>query len=323
MQPASNLTKEYPKQPSSATAAFAQASKYSFIYKRGFNLGLSLELTVLQVRDQLNFYLGDSNLAKDKFLRQKLSESSQLPLSLFLTFNRVKSLLKSEGEIKKQSVLEEAIKKSNMLKLSKCGKLVKRRIAFSAKTIDTAKMDDCTVYVENFPESLTLSDIAKIFSRAGEIRNITLPKFGDNQQDVDDSAAMDTDESQSRSKGYCFVEYAVTEAANVAVETFNNCVPEELTNAGHINYVGAGGNLSQLNVMKKETWKTFKDEARQIREEIARLNSSTMFASGSSFDGFVKGTLIRLHHSLNTTLISKNTLREALSHFGSVAFVDL
>ena len=63
--------------------------------------------------------------------------------------------------------MQLAIKKSNMLKLSKCGKLVKRRIPFNIKRIDKAKMDQCTVYLENFPESLKLEDIAKIFSRAG------------------------------------------------------------------------------------------------------------------------------------------------------------
>ena len=50
------------------------------------------------LRDQLNFYLGDSNVAKDKFLRQKLLESTQLPLTLFLTFNRVRNHLAEEVE---------------------------------------------------------------------------------------------------------------------------------------------------------------------------------------------------------------------------------
>ena len=47
---------------------------------------------VLQLRDQLNFYFGDSNLRQDKYLRDKLATSTQLPISLFLGFNRVKSI---------------------------------------------------------------------------------------------------------------------------------------------------------------------------------------------------------------------------------------
>ena len=96
---------------------------------------------------------------KDKFLRQKLSESTQLPLTLFTTFNKIKGILAEVehlDEKEKASLMQEAVKKSNMLKLSKCGKLLKRRIPFNIKTVDLNKMDECTVYVENFPENLSL-----------------------------------------------------------------------------------------------------------------------------------------------------------------------
>ena len=175
------------------------------------------------------------------------------------------------------------------------------------------------MYLENFPDSLMLEDIAKIFARAGEIRNITLPKFGKSE------SAMDTDESQILAKGFCFIEFDSSDSAGRAVETFNNCIPEELTNAGHKNYVGEQGRVGQLKVMKKETWKTFKEEARLIRQEIARLNSSSMFASGEkvSFDGFTRGTLIRMQHNLDNNMLTKNLLKEVLSHFGMVSYVDL
>lgn len=170
-----------------------------------------------------------------------------------------------------------------MLKLSKCGKLVKRRLHFDLKRIDLSQIDKCTVYVENFPDSLSIQNIAKIFSRAGEIRNITLPKFGTQNND----SAMDTDESVSLTKGFCFVEFASTQAANLAVDLFNNCIPEELTNVEHKNYVSVQGTMSQLNVMSKEKWQAFKEETRKIRQEIAKLNPGTMFASaGGSFEGF-------------------------------------
>ena len=55
----------------------------------------------------------------------------------------------------KVNLLKAAIKKSDMLKLSKCGNLVKRRIPFDIKRVDKIKMDNCTVYVENFPEELS------------------------------------------------------------------------------------------------------------------------------------------------------------------------
>ena len=47
---------------------------------------------VLALRDQLNFYFGDSNLCKDKFLQNILKKSSQVPIAVFLEFNRVKEM---------------------------------------------------------------------------------------------------------------------------------------------------------------------------------------------------------------------------------------
>ena len=111
---------------------------------------------VLQLRDQLNFYFGDSNLRQDPFLRNKLRENTQVPLALFLEFNRVKSIVGGGGgssaDGEKLQLLQQAVTKSNMLKLSKCTKLVKRRIPFELNKVDCEKMDSCTVYVENFPE---------------------------------------------------------------------------------------------------------------------------------------------------------------------------
>ena len=52
---------------------------------------------------------------------------------------------------------------------------------------------------------------------------------------------MDTDESVSIPKGFCFVEFDSEEAANRAVSTFNNCVPEEFQNNLHKNYVDVQG----------------------------------------------------------------------------------
>lgn len=207
----------------------------------------------MQLRDQLNFYFGDSNLVKDNFLRQKLTENTQVPLTLFQSFNRVKTIFGEEKDDSVQSdLMQQAVRKSNMLKLSKCGKLLKRRLPFDLKRVDLASMDKNTVYVENFPDSLLLQDIAKIFSRAGEIRNITLPKFQRAAKSQNDEAMVDTDESESLLKGFCFIEFSSQEGALKAIETFNNCIPEELTNAEHKNYVRVEGNLGQLNVMSKE-----------------------------------------------------------------------
>ena len=76
-------------------------------------------------------------------------------------FNRVKSIVGggsgSNAEAEKISLLKQAVTKSNILKLSKCGKLMKRRLPFDIERVNSERMDASTVYVENFPPQLTHS----------------------------------------------------------------------------------------------------------------------------------------------------------------------
>ena len=55
------------------------------------------QILLQKIRNQIEFYLGDSNLVKDNFLRLKLDKDPQIELSLFLGFNRVKALLTIDG----------------------------------------------------------------------------------------------------------------------------------------------------------------------------------------------------------------------------------
>lgn len=47
---------------------------------------------IASLKAQLDFYLGDSNLMKDKFLQGQLLKGTQISLDVFLSFNRIKSL---------------------------------------------------------------------------------------------------------------------------------------------------------------------------------------------------------------------------------------
>jgi len=77
--------------------------------------------------------------------------------------------------------------------------------------------------------------------------------------------------------------------------------------------------------MKKSVWLEFKEEVVKIRQEIARLNSAYMFSTSepTSFEGFAEGTLLHMTHRMNLGGVTKTSLKEALSHFGKVAYVDV
>jgi hypothetical protein len=49
------------------------------------------------LRRQLEFYMGDSNLMRDKFLQEKLKENPNVPFKLFYTFNKVKKIFEKMG----------------------------------------------------------------------------------------------------------------------------------------------------------------------------------------------------------------------------------
>lgn len=93
MEPTTNLTKEYHSNAGGIKASgkstgqkFTNANTLSSKSHKAFISFVSClqsffyrtaeKLTILKLRDQLNFYLGDSNLTKDKFLRQNLNENT-------------------------------------------------------------------------------------------------------------------------------------------------------------------------------------------------------------------------------------------------------
>jgi RNA recognition motif-containing protein len=154
-------------------------------------------------------------------MRDKLGKSTQVELTLFLQFNRIKSILGGGTEEEHVALLKQAVTKSQMLKLSKDGLKVKRRIPFDIKVVDKKQIDASTIYVENFPEHLTHRELAKLFARAGTIRNVTMPKYKDN----------------FTSKGFAFVEFSDEKSAANAIELFNNCIPLEFTDAKCQNFV--------------------------------------------------------------------------------------
>lgn len=122
-------------------------------------------------------------------------------------------------------------------------------------------MDSATIYVENFPEHLTHKEFAKLFARAGPIRNVSMPKFKDN----------------FTSKGFAFIEFATQKDALNAIELFNNCVPFEFTDNKCKNFINVQGNKTALKVMEKKEWSKKKEEMKAIKKEIASLCPQNMF----------------------------------------------
>jgi len=146
-----------------------------------------------KIRKQMEFYFGDSNLANDKFMRQLVmkGEKGYVDLEAFFQFNRIKKLVEKNEEKKK--LLISAISTSKILKLSKNKEKVRRKIPFQIEESAKKDIDDSTIYVENIPESIEHEDLAKLFSKSGNILHISMPKFS----------------KTKKNKGFAFIQFSV------------------------------------------------------------------------------------------------------------------
>jgi hypothetical protein len=148
-----------------------------------------------KLRNQLEFYLGDSNLAKDRFLQKKLESTSQLELSLFLDFNRVKGIFGGcyiADRVEQLRLIQLAVKQSKMLKISKDKIKLKRRVPFRLDALDQKELDLKMVYVENFPDYINHDQLASIFRKTGNIKHVSIPKY----------------KASKAGKGFAFIEYS-------------------------------------------------------------------------------------------------------------------
>lgn len=188
-----------------------------------------------RILDQMEFYFSDSNLRRDKFLREKISEcvpkeivpeegaSTEpdkptshrlgLELSLFLNFNNIKAMTTDV------CVLQAALAKSQLLS------------CFQVATDDTAQwfvgrvdwiertelteflseldgnnqeFDKRTIYCENLPINASQQWLRQIFAQFGKINLVSVPKFKGHQ----------------RIKQFCFVEFAEEAPLKAVLEYF-------------------------------------------------------------------------------------------------------
>ncbi|XP_002044652.2 la-related protein 7 [Drosophila sechellia] len=119
------------------------------------------------IRGQMEFYFGDANLSKDRFLRRYVEQDPYVPLEIFLTFNKIKTLTQDVQQIAK------ALSNSQLLELDETNLKVKRR----TKLPDQRDVNDKTLYVEALPANATHDWLKEVFSRYGAVAYVSLPHY--------------------------------------------------------------------------------------------------------------------------------------------------
>ncbi|NXY81326.1 LARP7 protein, partial [Alcedo cyanopectus] len=155
------------------------------------------------IAKQVDFWFGDVNLHKDRFLREQIEKSRDgyVDISLLVSFNKMKKLT-TDGKL-----IARAVKSSSVVELDLEGTRIRRRQPLGERPMD---VDSRTVYVELLPKNVSHSWIERVFGKCGNVVYISIPRY----------------RSTGDPKGFAFVEFETKEQAQKAIEFLNN-PPEE------------------------------------------------------------------------------------------------
>jgi lupus La protein len=141
--------------------------------------GNTVELTKLEtdIIRQLEYYFGDANLRRDKFLLEQISkEDGWVPVSTLLTFKRLKAL--SEDP----KVIVDSIEKSTegLIEISEDRSKLRRHPEhplpeFNEET--RKELQSRTCYAKGFPMDSEMSDLIDFFNGFEKVTNVLMRKY--------------------------------------------------------------------------------------------------------------------------------------------------
>ncbi|XP_022091380.1 la-related protein 7-like [Acanthaster planci] len=162
------------------------------------------------IKQQVEFYFSDSNLRKDRFLKQEIdkSEDGYVNIATIANFNRMRNLTTDE------SLIARALRDSDLLKVSEDKTKLRRKTPVEEPKYN---IDDVTVFVENLPHNVDHDMLQKAFSPCGIIDYISLPRY----------------KKTGDPKKFAFIEFATPEGAVKACKLLNNPPRDKPKPDGH------------------------------------------------------------------------------------------
>ncbi|KAL4171187.1 hypothetical protein KRP22_009285 [Phytophthora ramorum] len=146
-----------------------------------------------RLQRQLEFYLSESNLRQDKFLQQAMDEQGFVPVRVFLSFNKLKTLMATE-----RMILDEA-EKSSAIRVDRARSSIAPKVV--PATGQDHEADARTIYVDSFDTADDHDSLRRTFSKFGKVNLVSLPRFPQSK----------------KFKGFGFVEFSEQSTADEAV----------------------------------------------------------------------------------------------------------
>jgi lupus La protein len=130
---------------------------------------------------QVEFYFGDSNIVRDKFLLEEIQKNDEgwVPMEILLKFKRLASLsdypLLVTGALRKSEsgsieVSEDGMKIRRVKPILEITNEIRREIALR------------TVYCKGINKSATLDELLKFFKNFGDVEKITMRYYGSKKE---------------------------------------------------------------------------------------------------------------------------------------------
>ncbi|GFT17358.1 la-related protein 7 [Nephila pilipes] len=195
----------------------------------------------LKIREQMEFYFSDSNLAKDSFLYNLLEKDPEgyVELENFRSFNKIKELTDDVA------IIAEAVSKSNILQVSVDKTKIKRVLPFE----EMKDFDACTLYVEKLPPYADQKWIRDVFERFGRVNHINIPHFN----------------ISNKIKGFAFVEFGEPESVEKACEYFRISLEKE----------NADSNEEQVEIRSDKTKRNYSSKKDDDGKKLRKRKNST------------------------------------------------
>lgn len=119
----------------------------------------------------MQFYFGDVNMQRDKFLNEqtKLSDEGWVPMSVMLTFKMLASLSKDVN------VILKALESSDLIEISEDKTKIRRSLEKPLPVYDEQykkNQEARTIYLKGFPLDSTIDIIKTYFETTDSVENI-------------------------------------------------------------------------------------------------------------------------------------------------------